>query len=152
MVGFLRMKKFLARLLITSLWIGASQFALFSGAAHAMDQDTRAIIRGGTYGLIGGTVVGIAVLPLTGSVRGVFIGSSLGLYMGLLMGVYHITHREDSNYQLRGEEKHSDSMDAPGSANAYFAENHPQAHMQPRTPMEMPLSARFSLSFPIMRF
>jgi hypothetical protein len=73
------------------------------GPAHAIDQDTRSVIRGGTYGLIGGTVVGLAVLPLTGSVRGVFIGSSLGLYMGILLGVYHITHRDDPENPFRGQ-------------------------------------------------
>jgi hypothetical protein len=114
--------------------IAVIQSTILSGRAQAMDQDTKTVVRGGTYGLIGGTIVGAAVLPLTGSVRGVFIGSSLGLYMGLLMGVYRITHRDDSGSEYRSE------LDEP------------QTPRTPRTPMEMPLKTRFAFSMPVVRF
>lgn len=161
MIAFAGMRTFFSRLLLTSLCIAVSQLVLFSSSARAMDQDMRAVIRGGTYGLIGGTVVGIAVLPLTGSARGVFIGSSLGLYMGILMGVYHITHRDDPTNPVRGQMDgpHAPNlshlpnvMDTPGSANAYFADNRARFNEPPRTPMEVRLPARFALSFPVMRF
>ncbi|MFL5814305.1 MAG: hypothetical protein ACJ763_12060, partial [Bdellovibrionia bacterium] len=114
-----------------------AQNTIFSSRAGAMDQDTRTLIRGGTYGLVGGTIVGAAVLPLTGSVRGVFIGSSLGLYMGLLLGVYRITHEDEGGPRPRGE------IGEPQSALAFQA---------PKSPMEMPLSARVSFSMPLVKF
>src|SRR3954454_7541046 len=94
------MRKFFTRCLILIAALGVAQ-SLFVSTAQAINQDARTVIRGGTYGLIGGTVVGLAVLPLTGSARGVFIGSSLGLYMVSIMGVYHATHRDDPNNPLR---------------------------------------------------
>jgi hypothetical protein len=75
---------------------------------------------------------------LTGSVRGVFIGSSLGLYMGLLMGAYRITHQSDSGGSMRSE--------LNGSSDVYAQKT------SPRTPMEMPLPVRVSFSMPIARF
>jgi hypothetical protein len=127
------MRKFL----LTALIIAVAQSTIFSSRARAMNQDTKTLIRGGTYGLVAGTIVGAAVLPLTGSVRGVFIGSSLGLYMGLLMGVYSITHRDEDRASPRGEFSESQS------AMAFHA---------PRNPMEVPLPARVSVSMPIVKF
>jgi hypothetical protein len=89
-------KSLVARRVAIAVLLGFS-LSIFAPRANAMTENTRILVRGGTYGLIGGTVVGLAVLPLTGSTRGVFIGSSLGLYVGLLMGVYDITHRNDPN-------------------------------------------------------
>jgi hypothetical protein len=123
--------------LLTVLMIAVAQCTIFSGRACAMDQDTRTLIRGGTYGLIGGTIVGAAVLPLTGSVRGVFIGSSLGLYMGLLMGVYRITHQDDEGPVYRGEISETQSS---------------LASQAPRNPMEVPLPAKVAFSMPVVKF
>jgi len=140
------MKSFFAKCLILVASLGAAQALLLSHSARAMGQDTRSVIRGGTYGLIGGTVVGLAVLPLTGSVRGVFIGSSLGLYMGIIMGVYHATHRNEPDYPLRGESSSDAERESSPRLLARAGAN------DARTPMTQPLSARIALSVPVFRF
>lgn len=68
---------------------------LASTQSQAMDRDLRALITFGQYGLLGGTVVGLATVPFTHGIRSMFLGSSIGLYMGIAAGVYHITHRDD---------------------------------------------------------
>ncbi len=130
------MTRRLSKLMILTFVVYLAQTTFFSSQAHAISQDMRTVIRGGTYGLVGGTIVGLAVLPLTGSVRGVFIGSSLGLYMGILMGVYRVTNRDDLGNPLRGE------VQDPGFKPDSF----------PRSPMEMPVSAPIAVSMPVMRF
>ncbi len=67
----------------------------------AIDRDVKAVLVTGTYGLVAGTAAGAISYPMTKSVRGVFIGSSIGLYLGIAAGVYYITHREDPDNPLR---------------------------------------------------
>ncbi len=69
--------------------------------ARAMDQDVRAVLVAGTYGLGAGTLLGIASYPFTNKVRGIFVGSSIGLYLGLIMGAYYISNRYDPGNPLR---------------------------------------------------
>jgi hypothetical protein len=79
--------------------------AAFAGArpAHAIDRDVRAVIVAGEYGLLGGTVLGLATLPFTESARSVFQGTSLGLYLGIAVGFYYVMHRDDAENPLRME-------------------------------------------------
>ncbi len=69
--------------------------------AQAMSRDVKSVIVAGTYGLVGGTAIGLATLPFSQDLRSVFIGSSLGLYLGIAIGFYFITHRDDPSNPLR---------------------------------------------------
>ena len=73
--------------------------------AHALDSDTRTVLRDSGYGLVGGTVIAAAFLPLTGGgARQVFIGSSVGLYIGIIAGIYVITHRDEPLFSGNSED------------------------------------------------
>lgn len=76
---------------------------LMSSPAHAISRDMKSIFKAGTMGVIGGTLLGLATVPVTKKTRNIFIGSSVGLYLGLLVGVYYIHHREEfrSEYNRR---------------------------------------------------
>jgi hypothetical protein len=132
-------------LLIVAL-IAAAQMTMLASRAQAMDQDTRTVIHGGTYGLIGGTIVGIAVLPLTGSARGVFIGSSLGLYMGIIAGVYRITHRDEAGNSLRGQQWKWD-VDPE-----LVASRENPAPTRSLSPLNQPPDTWVTFSYPVLSF
>jgi hypothetical protein len=70
-------------------------------AAWAVDRDVKAILVGGGYGLVGGTLLGAVSLPFTQDLRSVFIGTSVGLYLGLAVGVYYVLERDREGNPLR---------------------------------------------------
>jgi hypothetical protein len=78
-----------------------SSLAFASRPAFAMSRDVRSVIVAGEYGMLGGTLLGIASLPLARSGRSVFIGTSVGLYLGIVAGIYYIHHRDDPGNPLR---------------------------------------------------
>ena len=71
--------------------------------AQAMSRDVKDVLTLGLYGIVAGTALGLATLPLAKSSRAIFIGSSVGLYLGLATGFYHITHRDDPGNPLRSD-------------------------------------------------
>jgi hypothetical protein len=88
------------RHLAIALGLIASLFC--STRSYAIDSDTRAVIKTGAYGLLGGAALGAAILPLTDSgARSVFIGASVGLYLGIIVGIYYITHKDDPDVPFR---------------------------------------------------
>jgi hypothetical protein len=68
-----------------------------------MDHDVRSVIVSGEFGLLGGAAIGLATLPFTGSLRNVFIGSSVGLWLGIAVGFYYISNRNNPDNPLRAE-------------------------------------------------
>ena len=68
--------------------------------AWAVDRDVRAVLTTSAYGVAGGTLLGLASLPLHRSGRSVFMGTSLGLYLGAIVGFYYIGHRDDRGNPL----------------------------------------------------
>lgn len=88
--------------------LGFALLALFAvsagvGSRHAqaIDRDVKAVLVVSTYGLLGGTVLGLAALPFNQDIRTVFIGASLGLYLGIVIGIYYVYDRYDQNNPLR---------------------------------------------------
>jgi hypothetical protein len=68
-----------------------------------MHRDTRSVLVAGSYGIAGGTLVGLATLPMTNDTRSIFIGSTVGLYLGLAVGFYYICNRDDPGNPLAFE-------------------------------------------------
>jgi hypothetical protein len=96
------------RLLFVTLLVAT--FIARPPAARAMDRDLRAVLVAGGYGVLGGTVLGLASYPLTRDTRSIFIGTSVGLYLGLLVGIYFVIDRDSPGNPLRAE------AEVPGSA------------------------------------
>lgn len=86
-----------------SVWIAVLLLlsVSLSESAHAWDTDKRTIVTAAEYGLVIGTLAGLLTLPVSGSARSVFVGTSVGLYLGLLVGIYHNGHRHDPDNPLR---------------------------------------------------
>ena len=72
-----------------------------SSFSFAVDRDVKVLLISGTYGVVAGSVVGLASVPLSRDFRTLFIGSSVGLYLGFAVGVYYIYHRTDPQNPLR---------------------------------------------------
>lgn len=75
-----------------------------SKPALAIDRDVRSVIVAGGYGILGGTILGLASYPLTRDGRSVFIGSSVGLYLGIIAGIYYVMDRDNPENPLRARE------------------------------------------------
>jgi hypothetical protein len=95
----------------------------------ALDRDTRSVLVAGGYGLLGGTVLGLASYPLTRDPRSIFIGSAVGLYLGILVGIYYDIERDNPQNPLR-----SDGLDLPAA------------------PMSQPPPALVEVQVPVARF
>ncbi|OFZ52403.1 MAG: hypothetical protein A2428_12690 [Bdellovibrionales bacterium RIFOXYC1_FULL_54_43] len=78
--------------------------------AGAMDRDVRSVLIAGGYGILGGTVLGIAAFPFTRDGRSIAVGTSIGLYLGIAAGFYYISHREELADSLRGERRDDVSL------------------------------------------
>ena len=78
--------------------------------AQAMDRDVKSVIVAGEYGLVGGTILGLATVPFSQNIRTIFIGSSAGLYLGIAVGFYYITHRDDPDNPFRSNQRGGDPM------------------------------------------
>lgn len=79
--------------------------AVLVGAANApealaLDRDVKTVLIAGGYGLAGGTIVGLATLPIHQDVKGIFVGSSIGLYVGVVVGIFHVFNRKDPQNPL----------------------------------------------------
>jgi hypothetical protein len=68
--------------------------------AHALSADTRSILVGGTYGVLGGAALGLISWPLTQNPRSIALGASIGLYLGLIAGIYYIHNRDNPQNPL----------------------------------------------------
>ncbi|MGK5088411.1 hypothetical protein WDW86_12705 [Bdellovibrionota bacterium FG-2] len=80
----------------TLIIVGLLGGALFCPLkSYALDQSVATVIKCGEYGIVGGTILGLASLSFSKKPRTVFIGSSLGLYAGILAGFYYASHPED---------------------------------------------------------
>lgn len=79
---------------------GLLPVCLIASPARAVDRDVRAVLTTSAYGVAGGTLLGLASLPLHRSGRSVFMGTSLGLYLGAIVGFYFIGHRDDRGNPL----------------------------------------------------
>lgn len=75
----------------------------FSQKAQAVHRNVRTVMTTGAYGIVGGTLVGLATVPMSKDFRTMFIGSSVGLYLGIAVGIYYILHRDDPTNPLRSE-------------------------------------------------
>lgn len=78
--------------------------------AYAIGHDVRTVIVAGEYGILGGTILGVASLPFTQDARSIFIGSSIGLYLGIVVGVMYAFNRYQDEgpkayYQRRSTER-----------------------------------------------
>ena len=51
--------------------------------------------------MIGGTIVGAAIVPFSQNVRTLFLGTSVGLYLGIVVGLYYVFDRYDQQNPLR---------------------------------------------------
>jgi hypothetical protein len=69
--------------------------------ALALDRDFKSVLVGGGYGLLGGTVLGLASYPLTRDARSIFIGSAVGLYLGIIVGIYNVVDRDNPENPLK---------------------------------------------------
>lgn len=76
---------------------------IYPHSARALNRDVKAVIITGGYGILGGTVLGLASVPFTRDARSIFIGSSVGLYLGIAVGVFYVMHRDDPDNPLRTE-------------------------------------------------
>ncbi len=72
--------------LVCALSFGAATFA---PRAEALSRTGRSFLVMGGYGMIGGTVLGVASYPFTHQARTIFIGTSIGLYLGLALGAFY---------------------------------------------------------------
>ncbi|HLE00907.1 MAG TPA: hypothetical protein VJB59_11640 [Bdellovibrionota bacterium] len=79
--------------------------ALLPVQARAIDRDVRSVLVAGGYGILGGTVLGLAAFPFTRDGRSIAVGTSIGLYLGIAAGFYYISHREELGDSLRGERR-----------------------------------------------
>ena len=102
--------------LVAALALVSGVFILPSSRAQAMDHDVKAVLVVSAYGLVGGTVLGLAALPFNQDIRTVFIGSSLGLYLGIAVGIYYVYDRYDQDNPLRT--KAADSQSGSGDSGA----------------------------------
>src|SRR3954470_6605564 len=89
--------------------------AIIPRPVMAIDRDLRSVLIGGGYGLLGGTVLGLASWPLTRDTRSIFIGSSVGLYLGIAVGIYYALERDNPENPLRADAA-ADPGFAPGAA------------------------------------
>ena len=71
-----------------------------SGHAYAMSKDMGSVVTTSTYGLLAGTLAGLATSAISKDPKTIFVGSSVGLYLGIIVGIYHITHRYDPGNPL----------------------------------------------------
>ncbi len=79
------MRKFLLALVLIS-----------SLEANAMSKDGRTFLTMGGYGLVGGTVLGLAQYPFTHNTKNIFVGTSIGLYLGLALGAFYVLNDYDA--------------------------------------------------------
>lgn len=68
--------------------------------ARAIDPDVKTVFTTSWYGILGGTVLGLASYPFTGTPRSVFLGTSIGLYLGAAVGIFHVMNRYDPENPL----------------------------------------------------
>lgn len=80
-----------------------SMNSVFCNRSEAMSSDVRTVLTTGVYGIVGGTVLGLAAYPFTRSTRGIFIGTAIGLYFGLAAGIYHINNRDNPENPFNSE-------------------------------------------------
>jgi hypothetical protein len=114
MATYFHNRRFIAALILFALGIGVN-VPLEREARAAMDPDTLTVTRDGAWGLLGGTLAGLVALPLGGSVREIFLGSSVGLYLGIVVGIYAITHRDELASQISSlEDRGGDMGRVPG--------------------------------------
>lgn len=104
------MKRFAILLLM------ALTLATGSREAHAMSRQVRGLLTLGEYGLVGGTIIGLAAYPLTGEGRSIFIGSSVGLYVGLVFGLGYVlsSNGDEDPFWARRSKWESSSLEMPG--------------------------------------
>ena len=62
--------------------------------AHALEPDTRTVLKSGLYGTLAGAGAGVLSRALGSNTRSIFVGASVGLYMGLVLGFYYIWDRD----------------------------------------------------------
>lgn len=78
---------------------------LAPSSAQAMGRNTKTLFKMGAYGVVGGTVLGLATYPFTHKARNIFIGSSIGLYLGLAMGLFYIANDYNVEEPFPGQER-----------------------------------------------
>lgn len=115
-------------------------FFLAAPPAHGWNSDQRAVMTGGLYGAIAGTLVGLITLPVSQSGRNVFVGTSVGLYLGMVAGLYHIHHRDDPSNPLRYD----------ASSRELVPEEQPEAPLSVLPPGPPPATLR--LDVPVLTF
>ncbi|MGK5084080.1 hypothetical protein WDW37_12355 [Bdellovibrionota bacterium FG-1] len=90
--------------LLVTAWMVVGIFAAgvtVAPLARAMDPDVQTVLLAGEYGLAGGTILGVASLPMSRDVRTIFIGSSVGLYLGIAVGLYFVFSAEPPEDRFR---------------------------------------------------
>jgi len=86
--------------LVLSICLSVSCLGI-SRSAVAAPSKTKVYVLTSTYGIMAGTLTGLASLAFYNSpgdhLRNVAVGASLGLYMGVLLGTYLIYFQPDPN-------------------------------------------------------
>ncbi len=98
-------KKLLVSLFVISVGIG-----FVNNARAELDARARAMVLVTSYGVGGGTLLGLASMAFGTKWRAVAVGASLGLYTGLIFGTYIVISHE---YMKTGGDVYPDSGDGP---------------------------------------
>jgi hypothetical protein len=109
------------KLFIVILTITLFSFSSFSQRAYALNPKVKVLLSTGSYGIIGGALLGTATLAFGTSGRAPAQGASIGLWTGLLFGSYiilsHMIHLSTSDPQdlpYGGDTPYGDSGFFPG--------------------------------------
>jgi hypothetical protein len=122
--------------------------------AQAIDRDVKAVLVASEYGMLGGTVLGLAALPFSQDIRNVFIGTSVGLYLGIAVGIYYVYNRYEEENPLRPRYQDSHRSDQ-SKADPWDRERELRTVALTRTGSGLELArARepLSVAVPVLRF
>ena len=93
------------------------------------------------YGAGAGTVVGLAGVPFSKSIKTMFVGTSVGLVLGIIAGVYHINNRNNPQNPFNNDFQPFPSEDP----------NYPKDEGM-QSPDKAPPAILMMASYPVLRF
>lgn len=118
--------------------VGGLLLASPSSRAVSSDQATRVFLVTSSYGVMAGSLTGLASLAFYkdpgNHLKNVAIGASLGLYAGILMGAYMIYVVPEQNRPRRPREEDLDSFELDSSLDLQKSERRwtPYVWMDPQ--------------------
>ncbi len=78
------------KIFLVSIFISVFFVSSLQNRAYALNPKVKVLLSTGSYGLIGGTLLGTATLAFGSESRAIAQGASIGLWTGLLFGSYII--------------------------------------------------------------